>query len=96
MKEGGKRRTWGDFCSVVSGKYSVRSHFIAVGVSVADVIAVALVPTTMGIFRSCTCWASIVGIVTNFDDELSVLLQQFINLRLLFVYLCLLFSDDLQ
>ena len=35
-------------------------------------------------------------LVPIFFRELSVLLQQFINMRLLIVYLGLLFSDDLQ
>ena len=74
-------------CSVAGGSYSVRSRFSAVGVAVASVIAVASIPTTMGISPSCTCWASSVGIFTNLVYELAVLLQQFINLRLLFVYL---------
>ena len=69
---------------------------IAVGVAVAGVISVATIPTTVGIFRSCTSGASRVGIVTNLVYELAVLLQQFINLRLMFVYLYLLCSDDLQ
>ena len=83
-------------CSVAGGSCSVRSRFISVGVAVAGVIAVATIPTTVGIFGSCTCWPSSVGIVTNLVDELAVLLQQFINMRLLFVNLCLLFPNDLQ
>ena len=81
---------------VVGVRHSVRSRVIVVGVAVAVVIAVALIPTTVGIFCSCTCCASSVGIDTNCFYDMAVLLQQFIDLRLLLVYLCLLFSDDLQ
>ena len=55
-------------CSVSGGSCSVLFCFIAVGVVVAGVISVALIPTPVGIFRSCTCWASRVGIVTNLVD----------------------------
>ena len=82
---------------IISGvSCSARSCVIVVGVAVVGVIEVASIPTTVGIFRSCICWTSSVGIGTNLVYELSVLLQQFINMRLLFVYLCLLFSDDLH
>ena len=83
-------------CSVAGGSCSVWYRFIAVGVVVAGVIAVSSIPTTVDIFRSCTGWASSVGIVTNLVYEFAVLLQQLINLRLLFFYLCLLFPDNLQ
>ena len=84
--------------SVVGVSHSFRSRAVAVGVTVAVavVIAVASIPTTVGILCSSTCCASSVGIVTNFVYDLVVLLQQFINLRLLLVDLVLLLSDDHQ
>ena len=84
--------------SVVGGSHSFQSRVIAVGVAVAVaiVIAFASIPTMVGIFCSSTCCASSVGIGTNFVYELAVLLQQLINMRLMLVYLGLLFSDDLQ
>ena len=63
---------------------------------VADVIVVASIPITVGIFGSCTRCASSVDIGTNFFDDMVVLLQEFINLRLILVDLGLLFPDDLQ
>ena len=91
---------WKILGSVVGSRSSVRSRVIAVGVAVAVAvgIAVATIPTTVGISRSSTCCASSVGIgvAADFVDELSVLLQQFINLRLLLFDLGLLFPDDLQ
>ena len=83
-------------CYVDGGSCSVRYCFIYIGVAVAGVILVALIHTLVGIFRSCTCWASSVGIVTNLVDYLNVLLQQFIDLSLLLIYLSLLFPDDIQ
>ena len=52
----------------------------------------------VGIFSSTTCCASSVGIGggANFFDELAVPLQKFINLRLLFFDLGLLFPDHHQ
>ena len=57
-----------------------------------------MIPTTVGIFISSTCCASIVGIGVgaNFVDEMAVLIQQFLNLRPLLLYSGLLFPDDLQ
>ena len=90
---------WAIFGSVVGDSHSVRSRVIAVGVVVAVAvgIAVALVPTTVGISSSSTCCASSVGIGggADFVDELPILLQKFINLRLLPVNLGLLFPDHL-
>ena len=84
--------------SIVGASHSVQSHVIAVGaaVAIAGGIAVALIPTTVGILCSSTCCASHVGIGANFIYDLAVLLQKFINLRLMLVYLGLMFSDDLQ
>ena len=90
--EGTKGALRAIFGSVVGGIHSGRSRF---GTAVAVVIAIAPIPTKGGIFCSCTCSTSSVGIGTKFVYELAVILQQFINLRLLFVNLCLLFSDDL-
>ena len=85
---------------VASSRSSVQSRVIAVGVAVAVAvgIAVALIPTTVGISRSSTCCASSVGIGVgaNLVYKLAVLIQKFVNLRLLLVYLGLLFPDDLQ
>ena len=55
-------------------------------------------PTTVGISSSSTCCASSVGIGggANFVDEMAILFQKFINLRLLFVDLGLMFPDNLQ
>ena len=69
---------------------------MVVGVAVAGVISVASIPTPVGIFRSCTCGASSVGIVTNLVYKLAVFIQQFINLRLMAAYMYLLFYDELQ
>ena len=73
--------------SVVCAHHSVRSRVIAVGVAVAVTvgIAVALIPTTVGMFCYFTCCASSVGIGANFVYNLAVLLHQFINMRLLLV-----------
>ena len=91
---------WAIFSSVVGASPSVRSRVVAVGVavSVAVGIAFATVPTTVGISSSSTCCASSVGISggADFVDELPILLQKFINLRLLLVYLGLMFPDHLQ
>ena len=91
---------WEIFGSIVDDSPSVRSRFVAAGVTVAVAvsIAVASVPTTVGIFSSSTCCASGVGIGggAGFVDELPILLQQFINLSLLLVDLGLLFLDHLQ
>ena len=84
--------------SVVGASHKFRSRFITFGVTVAVAVGIAVssIPNMVGIFCSSTCLASSVGIGANFFDELAVLLQQFINLRLLLVDLGLLFSDDLQ
>ena len=86
--------------SVVGASHSVRSRTIAVGVAVAVSIgiAVASIPTTVVILCSSICCVSSVGIGVgaNFFDDLVVLLQEFINLRLILVDLGLLFPDDLQ
>ena len=78
---------------VVGGSHSVWSRVISVGVAVgvAVVIAVALIPTSVGIFCSCNCCVYSVGIGTKFVYKLAVLLQQFINMRLLFIDCCLMF-----
>ena len=67
-------------------------------VAVAIGIVVALIPTTVGISTYSTCCASSdgIGVGADFVDELSVLIQQFINLCLLLVDLGLLFPDDLH
>ena len=74
----------------VGGSHIVRYRVIVVGV------AVAWIPTTVGIFCPCTYSASRVGISTKFVYELEFLLHKFVNLSLLLVNLCLLFSDNLQ
>ena len=86
VKEGDKWCTWAIVCSVDGGRCSVRSCFISFGVAGAGVISVASIPTLVDIFRSCTCWASSVDIVTNLGDYLTVMLQKFIDLSLLLVY----------
>ena len=91
---------WAIFGSVIGASPSVQSRVVAVGIAVAVAvgIAVATVPTTVGISSSSTCCASSVGIGggADFVDDLTILLQQFINLRLLLVDLGLLFPDHLQ
>ena len=91
---------WAIVGSVVGAIPRVQSRVISVGVAVAVAvsIAVAWVPTKVGISSSSTCCASSVGIGcgADFVDELLILLQQLINLRLLFVDLGLLFPDHLQ
>ena len=89
---------WAIVCYFVGAIPSVRSPVISGGVAVAVVvgIAVASVPTTVGIYSSSNCCASSVGGGASFVDELAILLQQFINLRLLLVSLCLLFLHHLQ
>ena len=89
---------WSIFGSVVGASPIVRYRVIYVGVVVAVAvgIAVASVPTTVGIYSSSNCCASSVGGGASFVDELAILLQQFINLRLLLVSLCLLFLHHLQ
>ena len=82
--------------SVVRFSPRGRSRVVVVGVVVAVVILVALILTSVGILCPCTSSASSVGFDTKFVYKLAVLLQKFINLRLLFVNFCLLFSDDLQ
>ena len=67
-------------CSVAGGSCCVRSRFIAVGVAVVGVIAVALIPTTVGILRSCTCWASSVGIVTFLSNPFDLSLRNYCDL----------------
>ena len=52
--------------SVVGDSHRGRSRVVVVGVVVAVVIAVATIPTSVGIFFPCTCSASIVGIGTKF------------------------------
>ena len=98
--KGTNNSLWEIFGSVVSASTSVRYRVIAVGVAVAIAvgIAVASIPTPVGIFISSTCCASSVGIGggANFVDEMAILIQKFINLRLLFVNLGLLFPDHLQ
>ena len=84
------------FCSVSGDSCILWTCFVADGVAVAGVVSISSIPTPMGIFRSCTCGASSVDIVTNIIYELAILLQQFINLSLMFLYLFLLFPDDLQ
>ena len=87
------------FGSVVGASHRFFSCVIAVGVVVAVAIgiAVGMIPTTVGIFCSSTCFTYSVGIgvVTNFVDDLDVLFQQLINMRLLLVDLGLLFPEDL-
>ena len=82
--------------SVVGGSHSGQPHVVVFGVVVAVVIAVASILTFVGIFYPCNYSTSSVGIGTKFVYKLAVLLQKFINLRLMFVNLCLLFSDNLQ
>ena len=55
-----------------------------------------MIPTTVGIFCYSTCCAFSIGIGANFVDDMAVMFQQFINLRLLLVDLGLLFPDDHQ
>ena len=83
---------WASVGYVVGAIPSVWSRVIAVGVTVA------LVPNTVGVSGSSTCCASSVGMSGGADivDELPILLQKFINLRLLLVNLGLLFPDHLQ
>ena len=85
---------------VVGATPRVQSCVIAVGVAVAVAvgIAVASIPSMVGISRSSTCCASSVGIGggADFVDELPIMLQQFINFRLLLVDLGLLFPEHLQ
>ena len=93
---------WAIVGPVVGSSSQIRSRVIAVSFGVAVVvavgIAVASLPTTVGISRSSICCASsvVIGVGANFFDELAVLIQQFINMCLLLVYLGLLFPDDLQ
>ena len=91
---------WSIVGSVVGASPIVQYRVIDVGVVVAVAvdIVVASLPTTVGIFSSSTCCASsvVIGGGANFVDELAILLQQLINLRLIFVYLGLLFPDHLQ
>ena len=98
--KGGNGAPWDIVGSVAGSCCIIRSCVIDVGVVVAVAvgIAVASIPTTAVISSLSTCCSSIVGICfgANFVDELVVLLQQFINLRLLLVYLGLLFPDNLQ
>ena len=87
---------WEIVGSVVGTSPGVRSRVVAVGVvvavSIGIAVAVALVPTTVAISSSFSCSASSFGIGggADFGDELPILLQQFINLRLMLVNLGLL------
>ena len=101
MRTKGKNSAiWEIVGSAVGASPSIRSRVMVVGVAVAVAIGIVLskIPTTVGISRSSTCCASSVGIVggANFVDELAILIQQFINLRLLLVDLGLLCPDHLQ
>ena len=99
-KKGTNGAIWEIVGSVVGASPCVRSRVVATGVavSVAVGVAVALVPTTVAISSSSTCCASSVGIGggADFVDEVDIMLQQFINLRLLLVNFVLLFPDHLQ
>ena len=88
--------------SVVGARPGVRSRIVSIGVVVAVAVGIAVsvasFPTTVTISSSSTYFASSFGIGggANFGDELPILIQKFINLRLLLVNLGLLFSDHLQ